>query len=146
MINPFKEVNWNPVSNELRTFAKSLILGFPIIALLMLLAHKIAFGTWNIEFPRKLAGTGIAFGLIFIFFPVVARPFYFAWYALSCAIGLIISNVSLVVLYYTFFTGTGILRRIIGKSPVNKDLNPIACTYWVDAEETPSPKRYYNQF
>jgi hypothetical protein len=146
MINPFKQVNWNPDYRELRTFARSLMIGFPVIALLISIAQKINHGTWNVEFPCKLAGIGLASGLVFFVFPFVARPFYLVWYALSCAIGLVVSNALFVVLYYTFFTGTGILRRMFRKSPIKKGLNPATPTFWLDAGEPPPPKRYYNQF
>ena len=36
MINPFKELNWKPDRTELKKFGISLVIGFPIIAVILL--------------------------------------------------------------------------------------------------------------
>ena len=47
MVNPFKEVNWRPDVAERRKFALSLMIGFPCVALLFLLAGRLARGSWS---------------------------------------------------------------------------------------------------
>ena len=41
MLNPIKEVNWQPDTAARRVFAKSLMIGFPCLALLFLVAGRI---------------------------------------------------------------------------------------------------------
>ena len=43
MVNPFKEVNWNPGPQERRKFALSLVIGFPCIAVVLLVLAAVAF-------------------------------------------------------------------------------------------------------
>lgn len=146
MINPFKEVNWQPDTAAKRKFAKSLIIGFPIIAALFLIAGWISKGTWNLDFPLKLGGIGAAAGALFWLVPAIAGPFYKAWYAIACCIGFVLSNVLLGGFYYTLLTGIGLLRRTIGKPPIRKELDRSAATYWLDADQPTDPKRYFSQF
>ena len=37
MVNPFKEINWNPGPRERRKFALSLLIGFPCLAAMLLI-------------------------------------------------------------------------------------------------------------
>lgn len=145
MINPFTHVNWRPGTSELRSFAKSLVIGFPIIAGVFLLWHFFRQGDWSFGLPLKIAGYGAGAGLLFLLLPVVARPFYCVWYAVSCAIGLVVSNVLLSGFYYTVFTGIALLRRVFGTSPVSKGADKAATSYWHDAGPAPDPLSYYRQ-
>ncbi|HRH96214.1 MAG TPA: hypothetical protein PLB55_09790 [Prosthecobacter sp.] len=145
MINPFTHVNWRPETSDLRAFAKSLVIGFPIIALVFLLWHFVRQGDWSFALPLKIAGYGAGAGLLFLLLPTVARPFYCVWYAVSCSIGLVVSNVLLGVFYYTVFTGIALLRRGFGISPVRKGPDKAATTYWHDAEQSSDPLSYYRQ-
>ncbi len=58
MLNPFREVNWNPDTTARRAFAKSLVIGFPCVALVFLLAGWLAGKGWNVSFALKLGGIG----------------------------------------------------------------------------------------
>jgi hypothetical protein len=146
MINPFVHVNWWPDTRELRTFAKSLLIGFPIIALICLVASRITGGAWSLGLPLKIGGYGAGAGLVFMLVPFVAKPFYLVWYALSCTIGLIVSNVLLSTFYYTIFTGIALLRRAFSCGPIRKRFDKSAKSYWIDAGPPPDPQRYYSQY
>ena len=97
MLNPFKEVNWNPDTAARRTFAKSLVVGFPCLALVLLFAGYLTGKGWNFDPSLKLGGIGAAAGVLFYAMPAVAKPFYVVWYALACCIGLVVGNVVLVL-------------------------------------------------
>jgi hypothetical protein len=146
MVNPFKEVNWNPDTAARRTFARSLIIGFPCLALVFLLVGYLAGKGWNFPFALKLGGIGAAAGALFYVLPGLARPFYVVWYALACCIGLVVGNVMLSLIYYLLVTGIGVGKRIVGGAGLCKAPDPRAKTYWIDAPPTPEPKRYYSQF
>ena len=146
MLNPFKEVNWQPDTAARRTFAKSLIIGFPCVALVFLLVGKLSSGAWNLEFALKLGGFGAGFGVLFYAMPAIAKPFYVVWYALACCIGLIVGNVLLGLIFYVLVTGIGLLKRLGRRQAIRKTPDPQATTYWADAPPAPEPKRYYRQF
>ena len=146
MLNPFKEVNWNPDTAALRTFARSLVIGFPCIAVAFLLAGLLAGKGWNISFALKLGGFGAAAGVLFYAVPVIAKPFYIVWYALACCIGLVVGNVLLGLIFYVLVTGIALVRRFFGSQPIRKTPDPQAKTYWLAAAPPLNLKRYFSQF
>ena len=146
MLNPFKEVNWQPDTAARRTFAKSLVIGFPCLAVVFLLAGFVAGKGWNVSFALKLGGIGAAAGVLFYAAPAIARPFYVAWYALACCIGLVVGNVVLALIFYVLVTCTGLVKRLGGRQPIRKTPDRQAETYWIAAPPTPKANRYYSQF
>ena len=146
MINPFKEVNWHPGPAERRAFAKSLIIGFPCVALMFLLVGYLRGRGWNVPLSLKIGGGGVAAGLLFYAVPAIAKPFYVVWYALACGIGLVVGNVLLALVYYALFTPIGLGMRACGRRALDKSVNHKTSSYWQAAEPPADPKRYYRQF
>ena len=146
MMNPFKEVNWKPDVAERRKFARSLVIGFPCIAVVLILAGWLKTGGWKIQPALIIGGTGFAIGLVLLALPVIARPFYVVWYGLACAIGLVVGNILLAVVFYILITGVGIAMRLVGRRSISKRLDKQATTYWKDAKPVTDPQRYYRQF
>ena len=145
MINPFKDTNWNPDRAERRKFARSLVIGFPALALVFALAGLVkthAFPMWTLA----LAVGGAAAGAVFWIVPQIARPFYLAWYFLACCIGIVVSNALLVAFYYLVITPVGLLMRVLGRDPLQRRFDPAARTYWRAAEKAVDPQRYFRQF
>ena len=146
MLNPIKEVNWQPDTAARRVFAKSLMIGFPCLATLFLFAGRLKSGAWNPAFPLQLATIGASAGALFWLAPAIAKPFYVVWYALACCIGFVVGNVVLALVFYALVTGIGLLKRLGGGQPIRKTPDPRAKTYWLDAPPASNPQRYYSQF
>jgi len=146
MMNPFKEVNWKPDVAERRKFARSLVIGFPCIAVVLIVAGWSKTGAWKIQPPLMIGGVGLAIGLVLFALPGIARPFYVVWYGLACAIGLVVGNILLAVVFYILITGVGIAMRLVGRRSISKRLDKQATTYWKDAKPVTDPQRYYRQF
>lgn len=146
MVNPFKEVNWQPDTAALRTFARSLVIGFPCLAVVFLLAGILAGQGGNVSFALKLGGIGAAAGVLFYAVPAIAKPFYVIWYALACCVGFVVGNLLMGLIFYVLVTGIGLVKRLGGRQAIRKTPDPQADTYWVDAPPAPEPKRYYRQF
>jgi hypothetical protein len=146
MMNPFKEVNWKPDAAERRKFARSLVIGFPCIAVVLILAGWVKTGGWKIQPALIIGGTGLVIGLVLLALPGIAGPFYVVWYGIACAIGLVMGNILLAVVFYILITGVGLAMRIAGKGSISKTLDKQATTYWQDAKPVSDPQRYYRQF
>src|SRR5437773_1340281 len=114
-MNPFREVNWRPGRTERRRFALSLVVGFPCIAILLIVAHRWHAGAWSFGFPAAVGAAGAAMGTVLWIFPRIALPFYVAWYAVACAIGFVVSNVVLALVYVLMFAPLGWLLRVLGR-------------------------------
>ncbi len=145
MMNPFTEVNWNPDLPARRKFGVSLMIGFPCIAAVLLLAGHFAKGGWK---PGLfwLGGIGFACGLVFWALPVIAKPFYLVWYFIGCCIGFVMGNLVLTLFFFVLLTPVGWLMHLMGRRSVSKGFDKAKATYWEDAEQAPDPKRYFQQF
>lgn len=146
MVNPFKEVDWNPDVAGRRSFAKSLIIGFPCVALVFLLVLRIKHGTWEADLPLRVALIGAAAGVLFHGLPVLAKPFYLVWYAVACCIGLVMGNVLLGMVFYVFVSGIALVMKLAGRDPLRRRLDRTAESYWQQAEQPEDARRYYSQF
>jgi len=85
-------------------------------------------------------------GMVLLALPVLAKPFYLAWYAIACAVGLVVSNILVAALFFLVVTPIGRLLRMMGWSHFRTAPDSKAATYWQEAETVSDPKRYYSQF
>lgn len=147
MINPFKEINWKPDAVELRTFAWSLVIGFPCIAIVFFLATWVK--THTAPEPRSflmLGGIGAAVGVACLVIQPLARLLYPVWYFLAACIGIVVSNLIFAILFYGLFTPIGLVMRVIGRDALNLKWKRSAATHWIDAPPAPPAERYFSQF
>jgi len=145
-MNPFKDVNWNPDLAERRKFGRSLVIGFPLLALVWLTVGRLRLGVWHVEAALLMAGIGCAAGLLFIMVPVVAKPFYVVWYFFACCIGLVIGNLLLAIVFYALVTIVGLAKRSFDGRSFRKAPDRSTPSYWQDANQAVDPQSYYRQF
>ena len=146
MINPFREVNWQPGPAEKRKFAWSLIIGFPCLAVVSFCVRRLVTGAWSMEPALWLGGIGLGLGLLLITLPVMARPFYVIWYFLACSIGIVVGNILVTAFYYLLLTPLGLLLRLVRRTPLRKGPDKKMASYWQEAEQITDPQRYFRQF
>ena len=146
MINPFKEVNWNPGAKELRTFARSLVIGFPCVALLLLVSGRWHTGAWNLPLAAKVGGFGTLAGVVFWVLPVLAKPFYVVWYFFACCMGVVVGNVLMALVFYVFVFPVGLVMRLFGRRPIQKTPDRNAPSYWLDVKPPADAKSYFHQY
>ena len=124
MFNPFREVNWRPSLAERRTFGWSLVIGFPSLAAVLLLATRLWSGTWRVPPFLWLGGCGLAAGALFVAIPRLARPFYLLWYFLACCIGTVVGNTLLSAFYLLIVTPIGAATAGVRAAGSLQDLRP----------------------
>lgn len=147
MINPFKEINWKPDAAELRKFAWSLIIGFPCIATVFFLVKWLkTHAVPDAHGFIMLGGIGTGVGIASLLIRPLARLLYPAWYFLAACIGIVMSNLIFVVMFYGIFTPIGIIMRIIGRDPLNLKWKKGAASHWIDAPPAPPADHYFSQF
>ena len=146
MFNPFREVNWRPTLEERRRFGWSLVIGFPSLAAMLLLAGRLWSGTWNMTPFLWLGGCGLAAGALFVAIPFLAKPFYILWYFLACGIGIVTGNTLLAAFYLLIVTPIGAAMRALGRQTVSRTLDKNIRSYWVNVEKASDAKDYYRQF
>jgi len=146
MMNPFKEINWKPGPEDRRKFARSLVLGFPVVAILLLLAGRWHTGAWHLKVPLMIGGVGVCAGLLLLAIPQIALPFYVAWYFVGACVGIVLGNLLLASAFYVLITGIGLLKRAFGRRPIQRLPDRTASSYWREAERPSDPQRYYSQY
>jgi len=146
MVNPFREVNWQPDLKERRRFGASLIFGFPCVAAALLVAVWRRGAGWSFGFPLAVGGIGLVVGLILWAAPQIARPFYVGWYVVACCAGFLTGNALLAAVYVFLFAPVGLARRAMGRSALSRRFDRSSPTYWRDAEMPDDAARYYRQF
>jgi len=146
MLNPFKEVNWSPDTAARRVFAKSLMIGLPIVAVLCAVLRWLKTGVWDSSSAVVFGGGGFVVGALFYAVPAIARPFYVVWYGFACCIGLVVGNVVMALIFYVLVTGIGLIKRLLGQPAIRKAPNPQVKSYWLDAPPASNLKRYFSQF
>ncbi len=145
MMNPFKEVNWNPDTEDRRSFGRSLMIGFPIIATVLLLFNLLK--THEVQMWTIWLGTiGFAVGAACRAIPAIAPPFYYVWYAIGCSIGMVVTNVIITAIYFLAFAPMGFFLRASGRDPMERQFYPAGQTYWKDAEKITDNERYFRQY
>jgi hypothetical protein len=145
MLNPLKEVNWNPGIVERRKFAMSIAIGLPFVALALGWLGWLRSDSWS-PWTSWLAGCGGGLGLVLRLAPRFAKPFYVIWYGLGCCVGLIVGNIAIAAIFYLVITPAGLLLRIFGRDPMERRFEPGRKTYWNDAEKVEEVERYFRQY
>ena len=145
MLNPFAEMDWNPDLRARKKFAVSLIIGFPVIAVLLALVSYLKTRGVG-HFPLWLGAIGFFVGIILWLLPQIAKPFYVVWYFFACCMGIVIGNVLFALLFYLVFTPLGLCLRLRRNPPITKGFDKSRKSYWRGTEKPVDLKRYYRQF
>jgi multisubunit Na+/H+ antiporter MnhG subunit len=80
--------------------------------LALVLITLICFQVWKQPILIPLA---IAFLLVTMTYPPIFKPFAIFWFALSTALGTVVSRIILALLFYLLVFPIGLLRRAMGK-------------------------------
>ena len=145
MVNPFKETNWNPDIPERRKFALSLMIGCPALAAAFSLIRMFSHHAWNPSLFWLALG-GLAIGAPLWLLPRIATPFYRLWYFAACCIGIVVSNLLLILFFYGAITPIGLILKALGRDPMTRRREPKRESYWKPAEKAIDPERYFRQY
>ena len=142
------EVDWKPSSSKLRGFS---ILGSLVFGGLGIWLWSRHAGAADAEsalgmlLPIMLAGIG-AWCLVGIAVPPVAKPVYVGLIAITLPIGLVVSTVILILIYYGIFLPIGIVMKLIGRDTMQRCYDPAAKTYWVPRGPGTDRDRCFRQY
>lgn len=124
---------------ELRNFG--LVVGGAFTALGIFLLVR---GAGGYRYFLPLGAGLVVLGLIR---PVLLRPLYRAWMALSVVLGWFMTRVILSVLFYLVITPIGVLARLSGKRFLGPETRQSGTGYWnYRNTEVPRKEDYLRQF
>jgi hypothetical protein len=135
----FQHVKWSPDTAELRRFALSMVIGFGVLGGIAVLRHRgivpLATGLW-------IAGLVLAVAALV---PGLGRCVYLGVYVVSGAIGFLVSNVLLTLVYYLLFTPIGLVLRLVGKDPLRLRARA-ANSHWQPHGTREDERAYYRRY
>lgn len=111
-----------------------------------------AIGAYSLFISGKWTGKiWIGAGVILFalrFIPPVFRLIYRMWIRLAVILGYFVSRILLTLVFIFVVTPTGLIRRMMGKDPMERKLDPDAKTYWSPKTDRPEQtiERYEKQF
>ncbi len=150
MINPFKEVNWTPDGDELRKFGWTILVGFSFLAVLLMLFRMVGFrgfAAMGFRIPCLLLCGGAVVLLVSHTARPLALPLYRCWFFLSCCVGIVVSNLILLMFFYLFFSPFAVVFRLFtGRDPLCLR-KPARCdSYWHEVQDGRPLENYLRQY
>ena len=70
------------------------------------------------------------FGFLGLVGPVLLRSVYTIWMLLARILSFVNTHILLGLVFYTLFTGIGLIKRLVSKDPLERRLEPDRVSYW----------------
>ena len=134
------EINWNPSHKELRVFAVLEVFFFGIVS--WILYDK----TGSLTVAYTTFGIAAIVGIVGFCLPKFMRIVYVVWMAAVMPIGLVVSHLLLGFAFFLVLTPIGLVMRLIGHDPLQRQFDKDATTYWIPRPTDQDSKRYFRQF
>ena len=134
------EINRNPGRKELLWFGLLFLLFFGIVG-------GLCF--WKFQAPTVAYWIWIAAGAVtclYFLFPPMRRPLYLGWMYAAFPIGLVISYLVMVLIFYAVVTPIALILRLLGRDSLCRAFDRHADSYWVERKLDSDQKRYFGQF
>ena len=132
--------NLNPTSRDLAWFSLVPLVFFGILGAVL---------RFQFESPKTsvvLWVVGFLITGIYCSARALRRPIYILWMRAVSPIGWTIWNVSMVVTFFLVLTPIGIVLRILGRDPLQREPDPDSTTYWIEQKSSNELSGYFEQF
>ena len=134
------EINWNPSRKELRIFAVLEVIFFGIVAWML-------YGkTGSQTVALTMFGIAAIVGIAGFCLPKYMRIGYVVWMAAVMPIGWVVSHLVLGFAFFLVITPIGLVMRLFGRDPLQRQIDKNATTYWILRSPNQDSKRYFRQF
>lgn len=140
------EMNWKPSDTQLRQFAWISLVGLPLIG--WLLMGRPWPSVWSPGQTRVLGSlllAGVAMSGISMVWPQAIKPVFVAMSLIALPIGMVVSELIFVFLYFGLFTPVALWFRVIGRDALQRKLDRNAATYWQPKAQPANVNRYFRQ-
>lgn len=91
-----------------------------------------------------IAGTFLVFGLIM---PFALKPVFYLWMRFAVVLNRVMTFLLLVLSFFGMITPVRVILSVLGKDPMDQNLEPGKASYWKGPEHQPTDlDQYKNQF
>ena len=87
-----------------------------------------------------------ALSVIAFFAPPLARVLWIGLMTVTFPIGFVMSHITIGMVYYLVLTPIGLIMKLVGYDPMDRQLDRDGSSYWNEREAQPDPSRYFRQF
>ena len=131
------DLNFNPSNRQLRQFGAICVVALP--ALTWIWTRNPIYASWA-------AGLGIALCLLSLVSPRLAKPIFIGLTIVTIPIGLVVGELTMLLIYFGVFLPMAIVFRIIGRDSLQRRSGVAKTSYWQKRTPVSSIRRYYQQF
>lgn len=135
------EINWKPDDRQLRQFGLICLPGLPLAGWLVTRGHGS-----NSTVIGLLAGIGLSFAIAAMIRPGLLKYVFLAATVVTLPIGMVVSEVILVLIYFGLFTPIALLFRLMGRDALDRAWKVRDKSYWVPHQQATDAARYFQQF
>ena len=131
------EMNWKPSDRNIRQFGLVNVVALPLIA-----------WVWNsgIDVILWCVAIGAMLAILSIVVPIAVRPLYLLISCVAYPIGRVVSELSLLFMYYIVLVPIGMFFRLTGRDALSRKIERDADTYWHTRTEQPTARSYFHQY
>ena len=139
-------MNWDPSDRQLRQFGFIGLAAFPAIG--WFFSGRPSPSSWIAE-PSTImisfAVLGLIAGLLAWLRPKLLKFVFIAMTLAAFPIGLVLSEIIILLIYITLFVPVALLFRCIGRDALHRQLDRGAKTYWTPKETPKDAESYFRQ-
>lgn len=135
----FQHVNWRPDRDELRRFARAMLIGFFVIGLIVAARHR---GLGTTTYTLWAIGAALALAALV---PGLGRAAYLGVYLPTSILGFFISHIVVALMFFLVFVPVGLLVRLTGHDLLRLR-RPGGGTLWTRRPAPRPAASYYRQF
>jgi len=129
------DIDWTPGDGKLRRFGWLAAVAFGALA-------------WSSSsvFTPGLALVAILSAVFSLADPRANRPLYLGVTLATYPIGLVVSYLSLLLVFFGLLTPVAAVLRLLGRDPMASHLDPAARSYWQKARPARPKTSYFRQY
>ena len=131
------KATWKANNRELRQFGVVTLVALPLLAYL-----------WggSTQVIGIAAGIGSVIAVTGLIWPRAINPVFLVLMAIAFPIGLVISELVLLLVFFGIFAPVGLFFRLIGRDALQRKLNKQAPTYWQQKKQPRDATSYLRQW
>ena len=130
------DFNWNPTDRQLRQFGVISLFALPLIGWL--------WGATGITLAA-IALAGLLLAVVGFVLPKLIQPLFVGLMVIATPIGLVIGELSMIMIYFGMFLPLGIVFRLMGRDALKLKLDRNASSYWNAKKQPANVASYYRQ-
>ena len=134
------DINRNPSRRDLTWFGLLLVVFFGLVGALVLWRVQSPIAAWIIW------SLGTILGIVYFAVRPLRLPLYIAWISVFYPIGWTVSHLMLGIIFLLVLMPIGLLMRLWGYDPMQRQFEPEASSYWVSYTPHDDTARYFRQF